>query len=489
MDMRLPAALLAMIRGNEIMNKTTSLLFLLLSVQMLAQSPDLQSPPVFNASNQPARTHGTGGGCRFNGPLLYVASATAGSEGILVRVSPPATGRYKEGAPVVVHMLSSMPRVDSSIACLSEQGFVDVGFLCQGVEYKTPDGKSMKSGGSAFPPDPRRCIEPLADVLAFATGKTRSLEGKSIQDYTGPVTALTDQAGVIGWSLGGNLAVCAMARYGDRFPNLKWYVSWESPFLGTTEDRGSVAQANPFYDATTGKIDFSRLRYSPEMPIWVFPPVIPASTPGWPHGGLYLDGDGNGVFNKDTDFAFFANMGGPGKFFYSPLVTREAVDRKVFGTEWPKHIATLSETERNFAQEDPLQQIPAVVKAFPKLSALVFESRQNHVIDAADHPHTVAQVNAWIDAGAHWVRFNPDAHYVEAAMGKRPSKTIQYPAFQRLDRSSIRDLLEPEEGEGGPTDKEGVTAAICEIADRTHLNTWTPVLRQVLVAPRKKELP
>ncbi len=469
--------------------KTLASLCLLLSGlasgSLLAQTSDLQSPPFFNASNQPARTHGTGGGCQFNGPLLHVASGTAGSEGILVRVSPPARGRYKEGAPVVVHMLSSMPRVDSSIACLSEQGFVDVGFLCPGGEYKAPDGKVMKSGGSAFPPEPQRCIEPLADVLAFAAGQSRSLDGKSIQDYTGPVVALTDQAGVIGWSLGGNLAVQAIARYGNRFPNLNWYVSWESPFLGTTEDRGSVAEPNRFYDASTGKIDFSRLRYSPEMPIWVFPPAISPSTPGWPHGGLYLDGDGDGVFNKDADFAFFANMGGPGKFFYSPLVTREAVDRKVFGSEWPRHIATLAETERGFAQEDPLRQIPMVVKAFPNLSVLVFESRQNHVIDAPDHPQTVAQVNAWIDAGAHWVRFNPDAHYLEAIMGRRPSKIVQYPAYQKLGRNSIQDLLEPEETDGGPTDKEGVTAAACEVADRTHLNIWTPVLTRVLVQTRK----
>ena len=428
----------------------------------------------------PARARGTGGGCTFNGPFLYVQSKPAGPQGLLVRISLPSKGRYSEGAPIAVHMLSAVPRVNGSIACLSEQGFIDVGFLCPGGQYKTADGTILKSGGSAFPPDPKRCIEPLADVMAFATGKTRSLEGKSIQDYAGGVKSLISNAGVIGWSFGGNLAVLAMARYGDRFPGLQWYASWESPFLGTTEDRGSLFQPNPFYDAGTGKIDFTRLRYSPEMPIWVFPPMAQSPGPGWPHGGLYLDGDGNGVFNKDADFAFFAGIGGPLKFYYSPLVTREASERKVFGAAWPTHIATLAETEERASQESPLPYLSSVVKAFPNLAVLVFESQQNHVIDAADHPHSVAQVNAWIDAGAHWVRFNPDSHYLEASMAKKPSRAIQHPAGKKLDRKTIRELLEPEDSEGGPTDKEGMTAVVCELADRTYRNDWSPVLTRVL---------
>jgi hypothetical protein len=437
-----------------------------------------QDPPV--VTSLPARASGTGGGCKFDGPFLYVNSKPAGPQGLLVRISPPSKGRYPEGAPIAVHMLSAIPRVNGSIACLSEQGFIDVGFLCPGAQYKSPDGTILKSGGAAFPPDPKRCVEPLADVMAFATGNSRSLDGKSIQDYTGNVKALITNAGVIGWSFGGNLAVLAMARHGDRFPGLQWYASWESPFLGTSEDRGSLFEPNLFYDASTGKIEFTRLRYSPEMPIWVFPPMAQPPGPGWPHGGLYLDGDGNGVFNKDADFAFFAGIGGPLKFYYSPLVIREAAERKVFGAEWPKHIATVAETEEGHSKVDPLAHVLAVVKALPHLSVLVFESRQNHVIDAADHPQSIAQVNAWIDAGAHWVRFNPDSHYVEASMGKKPSVAIQYPAGKKLDRKVIRELLEPEDSEGGPTDKQGMTAVVCELADRTYRNDWSPALSHVL---------
>ena len=45
----------------------------------------------------------------------------------------------------------------------------------------------------------------------------------------------------------------------------------------------------------------------------------------------------------------------------------------------------------------------------------------------------------------------------------------------------IRDYLEPEESDGGPTDGEGMTAAACELADRTYYKSWAPLLRNVLI--------
>jgi hypothetical protein len=117
---------------------------------------------------------------------------------------------------------------------LSEQGFIDVGFLCAGKEYRDSGGTVWKSGGS--PPSETlaaalACVDSLADVLSFATGKTRSLEGKPIQDYAGGVKAMTGNAGIVSVSFGGNLAVLAMARHGERFPGLKWYASWATPIL------------------------------------------------------------------------------------------------------------------------------------------------------------------------------------------------------------------------------------------------------------------
>jgi len=330
-------------------------------------------------------------------------------------------------------------------------------------------------------------MQALADVLAFATGRIRSNDAKVLQEYAPNVKVLTDNVGLIGWSAGGNLAVLTMAEHGSQFPELAWYASWESPVLSNVDGGwGSIYEPDPFYDPTTGRIDFKRLRYNPEMPLWVWPPQRLAKDPNWPRGGLYLDGDGNGIFNQDADYGFWVafvspDVGQPRKAFYTPAVTREARDRKVFRDKWPSHIATLEEVEHRANREDALRHIPEVVRRLPRMAVLVFESEVGHVTAAADHPHAIAQVNAWLDARTRWVRFNPDVHYVESVMGRKMAREVQYPAGRRLDRQDILTLVEPEETAGGPSDAQGMAAAACELADRTNRNVWESVLPKVLI--------
>jgi hypothetical protein len=90
-------------------------------------------------------------------------------------------------------------------------------------------------------------------------------------------------------------------------------------------------------------------------------------------------------------------------------------------------------------------------------------------------------MNAWLSAGARWVRFQPDAHYVEQVMRKRPVRVVQYPAGKGLDRKVIATVLEPEAANGGPSDSQGMAAAAGELADRTHRNNWTTELSAVLI--------
>jgi len=332
-------------------------------------------------------------------------------------------------------------------------------------------------------------MEALADVLAFVTGRTRSLEHMSIQDHLGAITVSTSNVGVIGWSAGGNLATLTMARHGERFRDLAWYASWESPVLSTVDiGAGSIFEANRFYDPATGRVDWTRLRYSPEMPLWVWPPQGVRADPTWPRGGLYLDGDGDGVFSRDTDYAFWLKYGalkagGPEQAFYPVPVIREARDRRVFGTTWPAHIATVDEVRRREDVDGVMPRIADAVRRLPRLAVLVFESESSHVSNSPDHPHAIGHVNAWLDAGAPWVRLNPDVHYLAAVMGGPPSRAVQNPAGRRLDRAGIAGLVEAEANAGGPTDAQGMTAAALELADRTHTRTWTPSLNDVLVRP------
>jgi len=111
----------------------------------------------------------------------------------------------------------------------------------------------------------------------------------------------------------------------------------------------------------------------------------------------------------------------------------------------------------------------------------VFESEVGHVGVSADHPNAIAQVNAWLRARARWVRFQPDAHYLEMVMKKRPTRIVQFPAGQGLDRAMIASVLVPEAAKGGPSDAQGMVAAAAELADRTHRNIWAAELSAVLV--------
>jgi hypothetical protein len=277
-------------------------------------------------------------------------------------------------------------------------------------------------------------------VLAFATGRIRSAENKPLQDYVGEARALTTNVGVVGWSAGGNRVIPAAASHGEKLSGVTWFASWESPVLSWIDGGwGSRFQPNPGYDPVSGTMNFERLRYTPAMPLWLWPILPVRWQPGWPTGGLYLDLDGNGRFNRDGDYAFRAGYravggSGPAKAFYTLPVVREARARNVFGSTWPAHIATVEEVEERDRREDVLRRIPDAVRRLPDLAVLVFESETGHVTTAADHPHAIAHVNAWLDAGARWVRLNPDVSYVESVMGRPPSRAVQNPAGRRPAR-------------------------------------------------------
>jgi hypothetical protein len=408
--------------------------------------------------------------CEVQGPIIRIPSQAAPG-GIQLRLLLPAAARYPEGAPIVVHSTLNAS-IDRVHACLRGEGFVDVVYQC-------PSARSTRLTD---------CSEQLADVLSFATGRVRSLENKSIDGHTGDVKVHTANVGLLGWSAGGNRAVLTMARYGDRFPGLKWYASWESPMLSVGDGGGSgtIYQPNPFYDAEAGTVDLNRLRYSAEMPLWLWPPQGPRCAPDCPRGGLYLDGDGNGRFTRDTDYAFWAvyespEVGQPRKSFYSSAIIREARDRQLFGPTWPSHIATPDEVEQRASTEDALRHVRDAVRRLPHLAVIVFESEVGHVGVSADHPHAIAQVNAWLSARARWVRFQPDARYLEWVMKKKPTRIVQFPAGKGLDRQMIASVLVPEAANGGPSDAQGMAAAAAELADRTHRNNWTTELSTVLI--------
>ncbi len=430
-------------------------------------------------------------GARLEGPLVRIPSAAAGSEGIWVRIAPPARPRYPQGAPVVIHVPGGLGPggVGSLQTRLGDFGFIDIAFLFPGGESGPPvEGRPLRSGGTYDFRGPAS-VRALADVILFATGRTRSVEGKTIQEYLGGMRALVDQVGVIGWSLGGTTIAAALGLHGKQMRGLKWYASHESPYGEGIIDGefGARGQANPFYDPETGKLDLSALRYGKDLPVTLMGRPIE----GAQHlrGALYLDGNGNGTFEPGTDFLFSGILlpGPPAKVYYSPMLTRAAGEKKLFGAQWPAHIASLEEAVECWRIRDGVSQIANAVKNLPELAVIVFAGEEDHVQSTADHRHIRLQYDGFQAAGVRWIRLNPDAHYVEYVLGHKPPRAPQNPAGARFDARSIRRALEPEPPDGGPSDPEALTAAACELADRTIKGEWSPTLAGVLFsdAPRR----
>ncbi|MBM3747851.1 MAG: hypothetical protein FJW34_18850, partial [Acidobacteria bacterium] len=430
-------------------------------------------------------------GARLEGPLVRIASQFAGPEGIWVRVAPPERPRYSGGAPVVIHVPGGLGPggVGTAPARLGDFGFIDIAFLFPGGESGPPvDGRPLRSGGTYDFRGPAS-VRALADVIAFATGRTRSLEGKSIQDYLGQTKALTGQVGVIGWSLGGTTIAAALGMHGAELRGLKWYASHESPYGEGVIDGefGAWNRPNPFYDARTGTLDLRSLRYGRDLPVRQV--GRPQEAPTQFRGVLFLDGNGNNTFEPETDFAFSGMFlsGPPPNVFYSPMLTRAARDQKVFGSEWPAHIATLEKTEEAWRLRDGVSHIPSAVKNLPELAVIVFAGARDHVQSTADHRHILLQYGGFQQAGARWVRLNPDARYVEMVLGRKVPREVQNPAGARFDRANIRGAVIAEPEDGGPADPEALMAAACELADRTHNNDWRATLPALLFpdAPRR----
>jgi len=422
---------------------------------------------------------------RAVGPLVRIPSPVAGKEGIVVRVAVPKQPRFEDGAPVVVHVPGGWSRagLDSSPGNLAPFGFVEVMFAFPGGQSATQsDGKVWKSGGT-YDYRGEDCVEGLAAVISFAQGGLKTLDGQSIQQVAGVVPVSSNNVGVIGWSLGGNIVSAALAHSAKAAAGVKWYASHESPYgdgviNGEFGTRGTGP--NPFYDPDTERFDLSNLAYDSGLA----PGRIPRTQDpvGDVTGSLYHDANGDGRYDPDTDYQLNGILipGPRPNVFYSRLVTVAAARQKVFGESWPAHIAKTERVEKVHAIRDGVTSVPQAVKNAPDLAVIIWAVEQDHVQATKDHRHIRLQYDAYREAGVRWARVNPDANYLEWAFGKKLSRRVQNPAGQPLDSQSIRQAVEPSVRDGGAPTGRGLAAAASELADRTQRDEWAPTLDGVL---------
>ena len=281
----------------------------------------------------------TAGGNVFT---VQVPSAAAPDKGIAVRVFYPdeAAARYPEGAPVAVlaaggHGAGNLPPDTAGSPPLSDTGAN--GYIL--IYFLLPGGSSGNaSSGGVYDYRGPSCKRALADVIRYALGKIPDNEGRSLTDRL--PFALTDNVGVMGSSNGGNLAVTTFADHGSEFPELAWFVGWESPIGDqniVVELSKSDGTLNPYYTPGTCSVTecpwpglADALAFDPMVPFQLQDPFTGAKQTN--QGVLFLDTNGNGKIDTG-EFQFFP-LGGPG-----PVVD---------GTHNPKGY-TSSETCRRYS--------------------------------------------------------------------------------------------------------------------------------------------
>jgi hypothetical protein len=197
-------------------------------------------------------------------------------------------------------------------------------------------------------------------------------------------------------------------------------------------------------------------------------------------GALFFDLNGDGAFAPGDDFpanCFVGDAGTGVKAWYSPRLLAEAERRRLFPSPRPAHIPTLTEAREFWHWRDAAPSIREAVRRCPRVAVIVYANERDHVQADPAHSHILAQVEGFRRAGARFVRLNPDRAYLEQLAP--PSARLAFadnPAGRAWSRQNITEGLEP----SGVPIVVYMRAAVCELADRTQTNNWSPNLEEAL---------
>ncbi len=455
----------------------------------------------------------------------FIPSESAPGQGLAVNIIYPAKARYAGGAPVVVVVPGGTGADGLGFSMHAAQaGFVE-------VRFAFPGGGSpgFASGGSYDFRGPR-CQKALRDILLFAMGRKADYQSRTMGDLL-PVKVDTANAGMIGWSNGGNIALITLSRYANELSSLKWLAFFESPVgslfmppaLGGVQDfilnkhyrQGSCATGNCL-------VDFRKLAYQADAQ--KSPGAHKRAGEPEVRGVVFFDENKNKIWDETSEFAFpYAAVPTVPKQIYPPAVTGALLRFKIFekmvpvkkapppgeaeeGAEkrkekekkgdvqaekekeeaprlelkvvWPEEIATLEESETFFAEEDGSLYLKDVCRKLPHLLVDVFGSRIDHLQAQPDHPHVAFLYNSFLANKIALVRLNPDPLYVSQLSGMSARNFVDNKPNASIDASTIEIFLEPE---GFLPDYVFMSAAAAELADRQHTGKLEPNLQAPLV--------
>ncbi len=426
-----------------------------------------------------------------NSVSTYIPSESAPGKGLAVNVIYPESGRYKDGAPVMVVVPGGHSGSGLTFTTHSAQiGFIEVRFAFPGGGLKAFHSDGSWDGRG------KDSQVALRDVILFAAGKHKDVKGRTIRQLV-PAPVDTNNVGAVGWENGGNTLMVTMAKYPmDLSSCLQWITFFESPIgaLALTGSLGTIKELahNKHYrsgTAATGRasVDFSNLAFDRES--YRDRETREKRGLSAPKGVLYFDENSNGVWEESNEFPLsYATQPGVNKQYYPPEVTTALVKRKLFPPKgWPEAIARLNDCEEFYQERDGALYYSQLAIQYPNLMITVIGTKIDHHQRQPDHPHIALNYNSWLEAKAHWVRLNPDPKYVGFVGDMNPLTFVENKPNSSIDSHIIRKHLEPE---GLLPDFVFVQAAAAELADRfkesNHKDSLSTVLNDYMNEEVKK---
>ncbi len=333
-------------------------------------------------------------------------------------------------------------------------------------------------------------------ALEWTAGRRPDIDGKYIADI---IPDASPEIGLVGMSAGVNLAFGALARDPSGLDFVKWMVAWEGPYTDQFLDVELMSydfEMNPTYDL--GSCGNTSCPFATEPDRIQFDPAGHSFTED-PLGAqeidldgvLYVDEDGDGHYAPDEFSWHMLSAPGPdGELACAPSLDLAQVidaqsDRLFADSARPSWLPPTDWLEAYWATRDASVILPSLAAARPDLRIIVAGSQTDHIYKAVpDHPHVVALTHYLQDIGFEFVRLNPDAAYMGAALDADPSGLPDNDAGTAPTWPDTPDWLEPE-GSRLPFDYFVPPSAALELDDRVHAGNWSPNLDRTLVAVPK----
>ncbi len=450
----------------------------------------------------------------------FIRSEGADNGWIALRLTYPSSVtsfRYTGNAPVLVFVPGGFNPgsrfLSPGLAALGDRGIVVISFVFPGGL----DGINVKSQGTY---DYRgiNCIETLRDVLKFAAEESVDSTGKYISQLVGG-NVLGSQVGLLAESNGGPIIITTLDLYGQELSFVRYFAGEEDPTsdqlitldLGwlkyecdTTliDNTGSDADNVKYisYGNPHCLLDYSTLAYDSLYAMGYEDGALPFQPVTYQAGILFFDNngdhkvdttsdgtyciDGNEKLDAGDDYPFFAIptfTNGTGiQIHYSMPLLEQATARNILNpSQWPKHIATLSETSAFWSIRDATLHFSNLSTQAPNVHALLIFYIRDHVQTQSDKPHIQQAYDDFRSQGI-WTRLNPDTVYLQYILQTTlPSGTPDNDANIPVTPGTIANYSEPFGMLSYPLNSVEA-AAVCEMADRTYYNNWALHLSSVI---------